>query len=59
MLAGRPILLDRIDVHASWVSSKVLDLIGHLPETVEGGLIVRDNKGIPTGVTYPGIIDYH
>lgn len=52
LLSGRPIALRRVDGHAIWVSQAVLDLMGDLPpsKNVEGGLIVRDSNGIPTGV---------
>ncbi|KAF9513505.1 hypothetical protein BS47DRAFT_1372500 [Hydnum rufescens UP504] len=50
VLFDRPIVLYRIDVHALWVSPKVLQLLGSLPEIVEGGLIVRDDVGSPTGL---------
>ncbi|KZT51398.1 hypothetical protein CALCODRAFT_460505 [Calocera cornea HHB12733] len=50
VLKGRPIVLDRIDVHASWVSSRVLEILSPLPDGVEGGHIIRDGDGAPTGV---------
>jgi predicted amidohydrolase YtcJ len=50
MLKGLPIVLSRIDVHALWVSQAVLDAMGALPETVDGGHIVRDADGKPTGI---------
>ncbi|KAL0952329.1 hypothetical protein HGRIS_006609 [Hohenbuehelia grisea] len=50
MLNGRPIALRRVDGHATWVSPRVLKLMGDLPDTVDGGLIVRDQDGKPTGV---------
>jgi predicted amidohydrolase YtcJ len=50
LLRGLPIALKRIDIHAEWVSKAVLDLMGELPETVEGGEIIRDDQGNPTGV---------
>ncbi|SCV72959.1 BQ2448_6884 [Microbotryum intermedium] len=49
-LAGRPIHLKRIDVHALWVSKAILDRMGSLPEHVTGGLIVRAPDGSATGV---------
>lgn len=49
-LSGLPISLSRIDVHAEWVSPAVLKLMGDLPDHVEGGQIVRDEAGKPTGV---------
>ncbi|KAE9403745.1 hypothetical protein BT96DRAFT_964408 [Gymnopus androsaceus JB14] len=50
LLRGRPIALARVDVHATWVSGRVLELMGELPTDVEGGLIIRDSNGDPTGV---------
>ncbi|KAI0039930.1 hypothetical protein FA95DRAFT_1612182 [Auriscalpium vulgare] len=44
LLRGRPILLARIDVHAYWVSNRVLELIPALPDEVDGDA----NK--PTGI---------
>ena len=49
LLRGRPIALIRVDGHASWVSSRVLELMGKLPDKVEGGSIVRYANGKPTG----------
>ncbi|KDE05903.1 hypothetical protein MVLG_03716 [Microbotryum lychnidis-dioicae p1A1 Lamole] len=49
-LAGRPIHLKRIDVHALWVSQTILDRMGSLPEHVTGGLVVRASDGSPTGI---------
>jgi len=50
MLKGLPIVLSRIDVHALWVSQAVLDAMGELPAQVDGGHIVRDVEGRPTGI---------
>ncbi|KIM90063.1 hypothetical protein PILCRDRAFT_2295 [Piloderma croceum F 1598] len=50
LLRGRPIALVRVDGHASWVSSRVLESMGELPDEVEGGSIVRYANGKPTGV---------
>ncbi len=44
--------LTRVDGHARWVSPAVLELIGDLPETVDGGVIVRDDLGRATGSLY-------
>jgi predicted amidohydrolase YtcJ len=41
-LAGRYMLLDRVDVHCVWVSQAVLDLFPSLPDDVPGGEIVRE-----------------
>lgn len=51
LLRGRRIYLDRVDVHAAWVSNRVLQLMGDLPNEVDGGLIIRDPSGKPTGKT--------
>ncbi|KAI0063272.1 amidohydrolase 3 [Artomyces pyxidatus] len=50
LLRGRPIVLSRIDVHAYWVSHSVIEKFSPLPDTVEGGLIIRDSAGNPTGI---------
>ncbi|KAJ3759321.1 amidohydrolase family-domain-containing protein [Lentinula raphanica] len=50
LLKGRPIALQRVDEHATWVSSRVLEIMGDLPTDVEGGSIIRDSSGVPTGV---------
>ncbi|QRW06260.1 amidohydrolase family protein [Ceratobasidium sp. AG-Ba] len=49
-LIGKPIVLARTDVHAYWVSNEVIRRLGPLPDTVEGGEIVRDAQGNPTGI---------
>uniref|UniRef100_UPI0030F3DF6B amidohydrolase n=1 Tax=Paraglaciecola sp. TaxID=1920173 RepID=UPI0030F3DF6B len=48
----RPVILSRVDGHASWVNSKALALAGITKETLDppGGKILRDAKGNPTGV---------
>jgi predicted amidohydrolase YtcJ len=51
-VGGRPAILSRIDGHAAWVSKKALELakIGRETPTPEGGRILRDKDGQPTGV---------
>ncbi|AEO64549.1 uncharacterized protein THITE_2110802 [Thermothielavioides terrestris NRRL 8126] len=42
LLRGKYFMLDRVDVHCTWVSKAVLDLLpADLPEEVPGGEIVR------------------
>jgi predicted amidohydrolase YtcJ len=43
------VVLEAKDGHAIWVNSKVLEEISPLPESVEGGVIIRDASGKPTG----------
>ncbi|EMD37766.1 hypothetical protein CERSUDRAFT_114429 [Gelatoporia subvermispora B] len=50
VVSGRPVALQSKDGHALWVSQRVLQDMGPLPDEVEGGIIVRDSKGNPTGV---------
>ncbi|KAG8720321.1 hypothetical protein FRC09_009764 [Ceratobasidium sp. 395] len=50
VLKGRAIVLARTDVHAYWVSNEVIRRLGPLPEKVDGGEIVRDAQGKPTGI---------
>ncbi|KAI9442272.1 amidohydrolase family-domain-containing protein [Lactarius indigo] len=44
------VVLESKDGHAIWVNSRVLEEISPLPESVDGGVIVRDVSGKPTGV---------
>lgn len=47
-----PVILNRVDGHALWVNSKALEIAGidkTTPE-VDGGQIIRDAQGNPTGV---------
>ena len=48
----KPVMLSRVDGHASWVNSKALEIAGITKDTLDppGGKIVRDTKGNPTGV---------
>ncbi len=51
-LSERPVWLTRVDGHAGWANSKALELAGISADTVspEGGEIIRDESGQPTGV---------
>ncbi|KAG2052126.1 hypothetical protein BDR06DRAFT_958191 [Suillus hirtellus] len=58
LLRGRRISLARIDAHASWVSNRVLQLMAPLPkEDIDGGLIIRDKHGKPTGIFVDNAMD--
>ncbi|MGS2719259.1 amidohydrolase [Paraglaciecola aestuariivivens] len=48
----RPVVLSRVDAHASWVNSKALEIAGITKDTLDppGGKIVRDENGEPTGI---------
>jgi predicted amidohydrolase YtcJ len=54
--------LKRIDIHAEWISSSILSLMGTLPESVPGGKIMRHpDDGTPTGVFLDnamGLVDF-
>ena len=54
-----PIYLRRVDGHALWVNQKALDLAGITRSTrdPEGGRIIRDASGNPTGVFVDNGID--
>jgi len=49
---GRPIYLTRVDGHAAWANSVALGMSGISRETIDpqGGLIIRDRRGDPTGI---------
>ncbi|KAG2151175.1 amidohydrolase family-domain-containing protein [Suillus bovinus] len=58
LLRGRRISLTHIDAHACWVSNRVLQLMAPLPEgDINGGLIIRDKHGKPTGILVDNAID--
>ena len=50
--ADRPVWLSRVDGHAGWANSKAMELAGITAKTPdpEGGKIIRDESGAPTGV---------
>ncbi|SDL06430.1 hypothetical protein SAMN05661010_00880 [Modicisalibacter muralis] len=52
VIADRPVILSRVDGHAIWVNSKAMELAGIDADTQapEGGKIIRDGSGEPTGV---------
>lgn len=54
-----PVYLRRVDGHALWVNQKALDLAGITRSTrdPEGGRIIRDKSGNPTGVFVDNGID--
>ncbi|MBI5476057.1 MAG: amidohydrolase [Ignavibacteriales bacterium] len=56
---NNPVLLRRVDGHAVWVNSKALELakISSLSNNPEGGKIIKDNNGSPTGVLIDNAID--
>ena len=47
-----PVYLERTDGHAAWVNSKALEMAGIVKKTPnpEGGEIIKDVKGDPTGI---------
>lgn len=47
-----PVFLTRVDLHAGWANTKAMELAGVTPETEDpdGGEIVRDDDGQPTGI---------
>lgn len=53
-------MLYRIDVHAAWVSPAVLAAMPALPpQDAEGGHVVRDANGVPTGVFIDNAMRWH
>jgi predicted amidohydrolase YtcJ len=51
-VSDRPVWLERVDGHAGWANSRTLALAGITNATPDpvGGKIVRDEKGVATGV---------
>ncbi|MFT3710591.1 MAG: amidohydrolase [Archangium sp.] len=58
-LSETPVFLKRVDGHAAWVSSAALKRAGITAATKDpdGGKIIRDAKGEPTGVLIDNAID--
>ena len=56
VVGDRPVLLERADNHADWANSRAMELAGVGPDTgdVEGGQVIRDASGAPTGVFVDG-----
>ncbi|KAJ3836255.1 amidohydrolase family-domain-containing protein [Lentinula raphanica] len=50
IIRGRPVILQSKDCHALWLSQRALESSLPFPEEVDGGLIVRDFSGRPTGM---------
>ncbi|HUQ05057.1 MAG TPA: amidohydrolase [Kofleriaceae bacterium] len=59
LLGDRPVMLRRVDGHASWVNTAALKLAGVTRATPDpaGGKIVRDASGEPTGVFIDAAMD--
>ncbi len=49
---NKPVMLLRVDAHASWVNSKALEIADITKDTLDppGGKIMRDKQGNPTGI---------
>lgn len=52
VVSARPVWLSRVDGHAGWANSKAMEIAGITADTKspEGGKIIRDENGEPTGV---------
>ena len=50
IIRGRPVILQSKDCHALWVSSKAIEESDPFPTSVEGGVVIRDEGGRPTGL---------
>jgi predicted amidohydrolase YtcJ len=49
VVRGRPVILQSKDCHALWVSSSLLEVSMPFPEAIDGGVIMRNGSGHPTG----------
>ena len=56
---NKPVMLSRVDGHASWVNNKALEIANITKDTLDppGGKIVRDKQGKPTGILIDNAID--
>ena len=57
--AARPVVLRRVDGHAAWINKAMLDLAGITARTKspDGGRIIRDSQGEPTGILLDNAMD--
>ena len=55
----QPVWLARVDGHAGWANSKAMALAGITKDTLspDGGEIIKDKNGIPTGVFIDNAMD--
>jgi predicted amidohydrolase YtcJ len=56
---GHPVFLERVDGHAAWVNSAAMKIAGLNSQTKDpdGGKLIRDEKGNPTGVLVDNAVD--
>ncbi|MEO0420538.1 MAG: amidohydrolase family protein [Pseudomonadota bacterium] len=56
VIADRPVWLERADNHANWANSLAMEMAGVNADTadVEGGQVIRDADGLPSGVFVDG-----
>ncbi|NQX93584.1 MAG: amidohydrolase family protein [Erythrobacter sp.] len=56
VVSDRPVWLERADNHANWANSRAMEIAGITPDIpdVEGGQVIRDESGAPTGVFVDG-----
>jgi len=59
MESERPVWLRRIDGHAGWANSRAMELAGITADTPdpEGGKIIRDESGAPSGIFVDSAMD--
>ncbi len=59
VISSHPVWMTRIDGHAVWLNSKALEVVGIDAETKdpEGGEILKNAKGEPTGILIDNAID--
>jgi len=59
IIPDRPVFLRRIDGHAAWANSEALKLANITRESTdpEGGEIIRDEQGEPTGILIDNAVD--
>jgi predicted amidohydrolase YtcJ len=56
---GHPVFLERIDGHAAWVNRAAMQTAGLSAQTKDpdGGKLLRDEKGNPTGILVDAAVD--
>jgi len=60
VVGDRPVWLTRVDGHAGWANTRAMDMANISRDTpdVQGGRIIRDNRGDATGIFVDATMNY-
>lgn len=60
VISDRPVFLTRVDGHAGWANSMAMELAGIDADTpdLQGGVVMRDENGVATGIFVDATMSY-